>query len=130
MRFLVVEDDSTCRKLLQLFLAPYGEVDEAEDGASGVDRFAAALKTGAPYHLVCMDIMLPGMDGQEALRRIRALETDRDPRAKAKVVMTTALDDPGNVVEAYHRGGADSYLPKPIDRDVFLDVLRHIGLIH
>ncbi|MEW5773982.1 MAG: response regulator [Thermodesulfobacteriota bacterium] len=131
MRFLVVEDDFTSRKLLQKILSPYGEVDVAVNGQESLDAFIAALDEGNPYELVCMDIMMPEMDGQEALKKIREVEKQRGiPGSKeVKVVMTTALDDPKNVVEAYYKGGATSYVPKPIDRQLFLQLLRNIGII-
>jgi two-component system chemotaxis response regulator CheY len=131
MRFLVVEDDFTSRKLLQKILAPYGEVDVAVNGQESLDAFTAALDEGNPYELVCMDIMMPEMDGQEALKKIREVEKQRGipGSQEAKVIMTTALDDPKNVVEAYYKGGATSYVPKPIDRQLFLQLLRNIGII-
>lgn len=131
MRFLVVEDDFTSRKLLQRILSPYGDVDVAVNGQEAVDAFEGALNEEKPYELVCMDIMMPEMDGQEALKRIRILEKNvsRSGPDEAKVIMTTALDDPKNVVEAYYKGGATSYVPKPIDRQLFLQLLRNIGLI-
>ena len=131
MRFLVVEDDFTSRKLLQKILAPYGEVDVAVNGQESLDAFTAALEEGNPYELVCMDIMMPEMDGQEALKKIRETEKQRGipGSQEVKVIMTTALDDPKNVVEAYYKGGATSYVPKPIDRQLFLQLLRNIGII-
>jgi len=131
MRFLVVEDDFTSRKLLQKILSPYGEVDVAVNGQEAVDAFKLALDEGHPYELVCMDIMMPEMDGQEALKKIREVEKHRGTPSseESKVIMTTALDDPKNVVEAYYKGGATSYVPKPIDRQLFLQLLRNIGII-
>lgn len=131
MRFLVVEDDFTSRKLLQRILSPYGEVDVAVNGQEAVEAFEMALEENRPYDLVCMDIMMPEMDGQEALKKIREVENTKGMRGanEAKVVMTTALDDPKNVVEAYYKGGATSYVPKPIDRQLFLQLLKNIGII-
>jgi two-component system chemotaxis response regulator CheY len=131
MRFLIVEDDFTSRKLLQQILSPYGDVDVAVNGKEAVGAFEKALGDGAAYELVCMDIMMPEMDGQEALKKIRALEKAKGVGTadESKVVMTTALDDPKNVVEAYYKGGATSYVPKPIDRQLFLQLLKNIGLI-
>jgi len=131
MRFLVVEDDFTSRKLLQQILSPYGDVDMAENGQIAVEAFESALNNGASYTLVCMDIMMPEMDGQEALKKIRAIEKAKGISAaqESKIIMTTALDDPKNVVEAYYKGGATSYVPKPLDTQLFLQLLKNIGLI-
>ncbi|WP_029459144.1 response regulator [Solidesulfovibrio alcoholivorans] len=131
MRVLVVEDDFTSRKILQKILGPYGEVDIAVNGLEAVQAFTQSLDDANPYDLVCMDIMMPEMDGQTALRSIRAIEKERGivPANEAKVIMTTALDDPKNVVEAYYKGGATSYVPKPIDKHMLLHLLKNLGLV-
>jgi two-component system chemotaxis response regulator CheY len=131
MRVLIVEDDFTSRKLLQKILSPYGEADIAVNGQEAVEAFEDALKENNPYDLVCMDIMMPEMDGQEALKKIREIEKSNGVSSteEVKVIMTTALDDPKNVVEAYYKGGATSYVPKPIDRQLFLQLLRNLDLI-
>lgn len=131
MKILIVEDDFTSRKLLQTILAPYGDCDMAMNGLEAVDAFKAALEANAPYELICLDIMMPEMDGQEALKIIRGIEKERGLRGpnEAKVVMITALDDPRSVVEAYYKGGATSYIPKPIDKHMFIHLLRNLGLI-
>ncbi len=131
MKALVVEDDFASRKLLQKILTPYGEIDIAVNGVEAIEAFTRALEDGAPYDLVCMDIMMPEMDGQAALKRIRAIEREKNiaPVNETKVIMTTALDDPKNVVEAYYKGGATSYVPKPIDKQMLLHLLKNLGLI-
>ena len=131
MRVLVVEDDFTSRKILQKILGPYGEVDIAVNGVEAVQAFAQSLDDAHPYDLICMDIMMPEMDGQTALKKIRSLEKERGvvPAQEVKIVMTTALDDPKNVVEAYYKGGATSYVPKPIDKHMLLHLLKSLGVI-
>ena len=131
MRMLVVEDDFTSRKILQKILGPYGEIDIAVNGLEAVQAFFQSLDDNNHYDLICMDIMMPEMDGQTALRKIREIEKDRGipPAQEVKVVMTTALDDPKNVVEAYYKGGATSYVPKPIDKHMLLHLLKNLGLI-
>ncbi|NJB67314.1 two-component system chemotaxis response regulator CheY [Desulfobaculum xiamenense] len=131
MRILVADDDYISSELLTRILAPYGEVTNAPDGRKAIESFTNALDDNRPFRLVCLDIMMPEMNGQDALKTIRQIERDRGiPSEKeALIVMTTSLDDRANVVEAYYRGGATSYVPKPIDKDLFLQLLRGIGLI-
>lgn len=131
MRVLIVEDDFTSRKLLQMILSPHGECDIAVNGEECIEAFTLALNEGRPYDLVCLDIMMPQKDGHQALKEIRALERARGVQGEdeVKVIMTTALDDPKNVVEAYYKGGATSYIPKPLDKHMFLHLLRNLGLI-
>jgi len=131
MKTLVVEDDFTSRLLLQEILKDFGTVHIAVNGVEAVEAMSEALRTGQPYDLVCLDIMMPEMDGHEALKKIRELEKEAGvlPNDEVKVVMTTALGDPKNVFEAYYRGGATSYVVKPIHKRELLDRLRALQLV-
>ena len=76
-----------------------------------------ALEAFTPYQLICLDIMMPGMDGQSALQTTRGLENARGILSCdwAKIVMTTSLGDSQSVFSAF-RSVCDGYLTKPIDR--------------
>jgi two-component system chemotaxis response regulator CheY len=130
MRFLIVEDDFGSRRLLQSYLSPYGRCDIVVDGDEAVEAFRLAWDENDPYDAVLLDIMMPRTDGQEALKRIREIEERIGVKEKdqVKVVMTTALEDPRNVVEAYYHGAATSYLVKPIRQDALLEELARVGL--
>ncbi|MCP4693586.1 MAG: response regulator, partial [Desulfobacterales bacterium] len=123
MRILIAEDDFVSRRILDTLLSPYGECHTAVDGEEAVQCFRMAHDEGAPYDLVCLDIMMPNVNGQEALKQIREIEKKMGLKSSAevKVIMVTALDDPKSVVEAYYRGGATSYIVKPIEKDRLLD---------
>lgn len=118
MKILIVEDDAINRKIMQHFAEPYGECDVAEDGQQAVQLFTAAYGTDNPYSLIFMDIMMPNMNGQEALRRIRQHEEAHDVYAPGpaavKVIMTTSLDGLEDAEEAFS-AMADGYLVKPVD---------------
>lgn len=131
MKCLIVEDDFISRRILKELLAPYFECDIAINGEEAVASFKLAHGGRHPYDLICMDIMMPGIDGQEALRQIRELERSMDipPKFEVKIIMTTALDDPRNVVKAYYQGGATSYLAKPISRQRLMSELRALNLL-
>ena len=130
MRTLIVEDDFTSRLLLQAFLSRYGECHIAVNGKEALTAFRAAQESGQKYDLICMDIMMPEMDGQTAVKEIRALEEDGGTLSTqgVKIIMTTALDDVKNVVESF-KSLCDAYLFKPIDRDKLLDHLRDLHLV-
>jgi two-component system, chemotaxis family, chemotaxis protein CheY len=121
MRVLVVEDDFGSRRMMQKLLESYDgmDVDVVVDGEESIEAFKIAWEERKPYELIFMDIMMPKMDGHEALKRMRALERDMGvkPADEAQIIMTSVLEDPKNVIEAYYGGSATSYLVKPIDRD-------------
>jgi len=129
MKILIVEDDFTNRKIMQKILSAYGDCDMAFDGNEAIEAFELALEEGKTYDLICMDIMMPNMDGQEALSEIRRLEKDAKISAKdeVKVIMTTALDDPKNVVSSL-KSGAAAYIVKPISKQKLFDEISKLGL--
>jgi putative two-component system response regulator len=104
---LVVDDGSADRQLAQAYLAGLGcDVRFAPDGASALQQIQAE-----PPDLVLLDVQMPGMDGYEVCRRIKA-----GPRGRLlPVVMITGVegtDDPERALAA----GADDFLPKPVGR--------------
>ena len=130
MKILVVEDDSAGRLLMQRLLEPYGEVHVAVNGRDAVATFHLAMTQGEPYHLVCLDIMMPEADGHEVLKEIRNMEEScnvADRQSSAKVIMTTALADPANVIKASQER-CDAYIAKPITKMALLDKMRSLGL--
>ncbi|MEE1249213.1 MAG: response regulator [Lachnospiraceae bacterium] len=130
MKILLAEDDFVTRKFMRNFLEKYGECDVTVDGMEAVDAFMMALEEDEPYDLVCLDIMMPVMDGYQALVGIRNIEKERNiPEEKAvKVIMTTALNEEKNVKMAFELG-CTIYSGKPIDQAKFEQALKKLGLI-
>jgi len=131
MRTLIVEDDFTSRLLLQSFLSKYGECHIAVNGKEALAAFRAGHKSGQHYNLICMDIMMPEMDGQTAIKEIRALEEAGGTLSTngVKIIMTTALDDVKNVVQSF-KSLCDAYLFKPIDTGKLLGHMKDLHLVY
>ncbi|MBF0127414.1 MAG: response regulator [Magnetococcales bacterium] len=131
MKILIADDDANSRAILHTILSPYGECREASNGVEAVDAFKAALDEGAPFQLVCMDIMMPEMDGQEALLAIRAEEKARNITGNDEtvVIMTSALDTLDSIIRSFDQGGCNAYLGKPVRQPALLEKLRNYGLI-
>lgn len=129
LRVLIVEDDFASRRLLQKIFTPLAEVHVSVDGCEAVTAFEDALSTDQPYHLVCLDIMLPKLDGQDVLKEIRRLESQRGVLSTqgAKVIMVTALKDMKNVMSAYN-SLCDGYVAKPITRAGLNQTMVNLGL--
>lgn len=130
MKILLAEDDYVTRKAMDSFLSKYGDCDVTVDGMEAVDAFMLALEEGEPYDLVCLDIMMPVMDGYQALVGIRNLEKERNipKEEQAKVIMTTALNEEKNVKMAFELG-CTIYSGKPIDQKRFEQALKKLGLV-
>ena len=130
MRILIAEDDRISRSFLQKFMQSYGEVDMAVDGMEAVDLYMDSIKQNNRYDLLCLDIMMPKVDGLKVLKVIRQLEKQHgiSPENHLKIIMMTALADVGYVDEAF-RQGCDAYASKPVDTDKVEEVMRNLGLI-
>ncbi len=131
MRVLIVDDDFISRKLLRKILSAHGDCDIAIGGAEAIQAFELAWSEGKPYDLICMDIVMPNIDGQQALKTIRELEKEKAIHFKheVKVIMTTSLADPESVADAIYKGGAVAYLVKPFSKSALINELRKLGLI-
>ncbi len=130
MKSLIVEDDFTSSLLLQEILKQIGPVDVASNGVEAVAAASRAVESGEPYTLICLDIMMPDMDGLEALKRIREIE-ERHSIALgggSSIMMTTSLSDTRSMTEAY-KNLCDAYITKPIDQAQLHEALRNLNLI-
>jgi len=129
MKILVVEDDFASRYVLQKLLQKYGECHTAVNGAEGLEAFRLAERDGDGYDLICLDIMMPVMDGQELLRKIRDEEEEifKIPREeRSKIVMITALNDYDNIKAAF-MSLCDGYIFKPYKKEKVEEELRKLG---
>jgi len=130
MHTLIVEDDFTSRLLLQTYLSRFGECHVAINGKEAVEAFRMSQKNGTAYDLICMDIMMPEMSGQEALVQIRALEESSGTLSTdgVKIIMVTALDDVKEVMKSF-KGLCDAYVFKPVDTTQLLNHLKTMQLV-
>jgi Response regulators consisting of a CheY-like receiver domain and a winged-helix DNA-binding domain len=130
MRILVVEDDLVSRRFLSKFLSQYGIIDVVVDGLEALDAYLLAIKDMQPYDLICLDIMMPKVDGVKVLKAIRDYETSKgillDKRVK--VIMITALQESFLVHQSFEIG-CEAYAAKPIDTEKLVEVLQKLGLI-
>lgn len=130
MKTLVVEDDYITSEVMREIMSSFGECEVAENGARAVELFKNALEANSPFDFILLDIMMPEVDGQEALNRIREEEYSRNIKGLdgVKIVMTTALDDFDNIRAAF-KNQCDGYLVKPLDKDKVTRVLLDLDLL-
>jgi len=128
MKSLVAEDDITSRLILQKVLSKYGQCDVAADGRQAVEAVKDALQKNQSYDLVCMDLGMPVMDGQEALREIHKLDAAAKVLNPTKIIVTTGQTDMASITNALI-GRCNGYLMKPIDIEKLCNELRELRLI-
>ena len=130
LRTLIVEDDFVSRKILQALLAPFGPSDVAVNGHEALDAFKLAVRSSEPYHLICLDIAMPGLDGHQVLAEIRSQEENLGIQGldRVRVIMTTGSSDPKDVRTAF-RSECDAYLVKPIQKPKLMEHLKELGML-
>jgi len=121
IQILVVEDDTYICDMVKKYLQKAGfHVDTCSDGNTALEQFY--IKN---YHLVILDIMLPGMNGQELLKELRKIHD-------TPVLMMTALSDDHNQIKAFSNE-ADDYVTKPFSMQILVKraeaLLRRSGVL-
>ena len=113
-RVLVIDDDRKLCRLIKTYLEPLGyDVSAVHTGPDGVEK-----ATGEPWQALILDVMLPGMDGFEVLKRIRR-------QSNVPVLMLTARGDEADRIVGLEIG-ADDYLPKTFSTRELLARLRAV----
>ena len=130
MKILLAEDDFASRKFMDKYLSQYGECDATVDGEEAVNAYLMALEDEEPYDLICLDVMMPVMNGYQALEAIRRDEAERgvEKEDRVKIIMATALSGE-RVVDKAKKLECEAYAGKPIDVEEFDNILRNLGLI-
>ena len=131
MKCLIAEDHLLSRRILKDILSPKFDCDIAVNGQEAIDSFQLAHESKRPYDVIFMDIMMPIVDGMEALQCIRTLERKMaiPPNLAVKVVMTTALDDPRTVFKSFNVCEVDSFIVKPLSKLKLFKELRALKLV-
>jgi CheY-like chemotaxis protein len=126
LSILVAEDNDINALLARALLVRLGHRPTiAGNGEAAVESWAAARAAGVPYDLILMDVQMPGMDGLEAARRIRATEADA-PGKPTRIVALTAnaqTEDRAACLAA----GMDGLLVKPLDRERLREALAAVA---
>jgi DNA-binding response OmpR family regulator len=116
VRVMVVEDDPRVAHLVERALAEAGhQVDVAMDGNAGLDRVRSS-----DHDLIVLDVLLPGIDGFEVCRQLRA------QKVRTPILMLTARDTVADRVRGLD-AGADDYLTKPFALEELLARVRALG---
>jgi two-component system chemotaxis response regulator CheY len=133
LKAMIVDDEEVAAELLEIMLNRLGisEIVSVTNGMDAVETFTSAIRCDSPYTLVFLDIMMPEMDGQEILKRMRSAEHKAGLAFgdRAKIIMTTALTSTNSMVEAIFDGDCNDYLVKPLTHEYLREMLQRNGVI-
>lgn len=128
-KILIAEDDEISTLYLKSILKSYNVLAHmADNGQIALEMFTKEFQNKMPYDLIFMDVMMPVLDGIEALLKIRDFEVENKvpPENKVRVVMTTATVDKKIILKATMLGKITNYLAKPIDPQKLRDILDEL----
>jgi len=130
MKILVVEDEQSAQELMQMYLSDYGTCEFVSNGVQALEAVERSMNTHAPFDLICMDIIMPEMDGLKALKKIRQLEFKyfEEGLIPVKVIMITAKDMAKDMMEAFE-AGSEAYITKPFTQQRLVEEIRKLGLM-
>ena len=118
---LIVDDSKAILSMMGSILTSYGikDITTAGNGLLALKSFDQALQAKAPFALVFLDIVMPVMDGQVALKRMRAMEQEAGITGcdKAVIIMATSLNSTTDMVNAVIEGDCTDYLVKPFEAE-------------
>lgn len=130
MKILIVEDNLIIQELMKTILTEFGECTATTTEEEAVELFIQAHSEEKPFDLVTLDIMLPGGNGRNILKRIRKFEKEKSIHGLegVKIIMVSALNDKENVIGSF-TDQCEGYLVKPIKRDNLVTQLQELGLL-
>lgn len=129
MKCLIVDDEVFCREFVATLLRSTADCHHASNGNEALAMYNSALAAEAPFNVIIMDIMMPGMSGHDAVLAIRLIEKDRNLAKRVNIIMLTALNSATEAMEAFCTAHSAAYLVKPVSKVAFFNVLAKLGLL-
>lgn len=129
LKILIVDDNHTTAKLLLSYFDGFSNCSVANSGQEALEAVKHAMEISEPYNLICLDIVMPVIDGQETLRTIREFErsTFNVTKKVSKIIMTSVRDDMRTIMESFNNL-CDGYLVKPVKKTDLLAKMKELGL--
>ena len=130
MKFLIVDDVELSRVMLAEILRDFGQCDMACNGYEAIDAFMQARSDNAPYDLICLDIIMPELDGLQVLKQIRLIESREAENAHdaVKVLMVSSISDFEHITMSFDPR-YEAYMIKPFVREHLFEHLATFGII-
>ncbi len=131
-RYLIVEDDEMTRLMLQDVLSEFAPCDIADNGMEALILFENALIGGNPYSLLCVDLIMPAMNGLAFIRRVKEIEKTHisDGKLCSKIFVITSSDSAWDKADLLLENLCDDYIVKPFDRSSLIANLYKNDLVN
>jgi len=129
LKTLIVDDVLLLRHVLEKTLSKFGECDIVENGEQALEMFTDQFKSKNFYDLICLDLMMPGVNGLEVLKNVREIEEANNvhPDNRCKIIIITSVSDK-NFVRTAISYGCDDYMIKPINPRKLIQKLKDLNL--
>ena len=129
-RYLIVDDDDMGRLMLKDFLSELAQCHCAVNGREGLEFFEKALAEGNPYDLLCIDLVMPEMNGLALIRKIREIENANPVFSdmRTKIFVISASDSAWDKADLVLDNLCDDYITKPFSRSSLMVNLYKNGL--
>jgi len=130
-RYLIVEDDIMSREMLKAVLSDFAPCDSAGNGVEGMILFENAFLSNNPYCLLCVDLVMPEMNGHAFIRKIREFEKSQlmGGKARTKIFVISSSGSAWDKADLLLEGLCDDYIVKPFDRAVLMANLFKYDLV-
>ena len=128
LKILIVDDQPIWLTIIRSILKCEGELDYAEDGVDAIDKFMIAHQQGKLYDLILLDIMMPKMNGIDALKAIRKYEKDLNMKP-CVIIMVSAVENSKKILESF-KNEANGYIIKCDAKEKLSNNLEKILVKH
>ncbi len=129
MKILIVDDELVSRKKMGKILGSLGECEMFENPLEAITAFEIALIEGNPFNLILLDVEMPEMSGMAVLKKIRAIEGQKNIPAEkqAKIMMVTMSKEKSVVMECI-QAGCNNYITKPFNKELVIEKIEAMGV--
>ncbi len=126
IRTLIVDDDKMCSYVAESIMKKYGPADMASSGLEAISKFEDAFGH-KPYSIIILDIMMPEVDGQQVMKKVREIEFKHGvvKGNRVKIIMLSAIEDKRTILSSF-QGGCEAYLTKPLVAKVLDETVKEV----